>query len=97
MFSPLKQYILEGCYLKKENRINRDLFVDFYGDDSPIKPPARTKIITQSLERLIDRGLMVGYGVRTPKKWFINEVRITRLGVKQWEKFLERNQKKLPI
>jgi len=97
MFSPLQQYILGGCYLKKDNKINRDLFVDFYQDDSPVLPPARTKIITQSLERLIDRGFLVGYGVRTPRKWFIKEVRITRGGVKNWEKFLERKQKRLPL
>lgn len=97
MFSPLQQYILGECYLRKDGKIDRDPFVDFYGDDSPVESPARTKIITQSLERLIDRGFLVGYGIRTPKKWFIKEVRITRLGIKQWEKFLERNQKKLPL
>lgn len=97
MFSPLQQYILEGCYLQKDSKIDRESFVDFYQDDSPILPPARTKIITQSLERLIDRGFLVGYGVRTPQKWFIKEVRITRSGAKDWEKFLERKQKKLPL
>ncbi len=96
MFSPLQQYILGGCYLKKD-RVKRALFINFYDSNARILPSARTKIITQSLERLIDRGFLVGYGVRTPKKWFINEVRITREGIKQWEKFLERKQKKLPL
>lgn len=96
MFSSLQQRILEECYRRRE-QIGRQNFAGFYSPDSKVKPEDRTKIITQSLERLIDRGFLVGYGVRTPKKWFIREVRITRLGLKQWEKFLERNQKKLPI
>lgn len=96
MFSSLQQRILEECFRRRE-QVNRQRFTVFYGTDSKVKLSDRTKIITQSLERLIDRGFLVGYGVRTPKKWFIKEVRITRLGIKQWEKFLERKQKKLPL
>ena len=36
--------------------------------------------ITKSLERLIDKGLMIGYGRRTPEKWFIDEVQLTPAG-----------------
>lgn len=96
MFSSLQQRILEECFRRRE-QVNRQGFTAFYGIDSKVKLADRTKIITQSLERLIDRGFLVGYGVRTPKKWFIKEIKITRLGIKQWEKFLERKQKKLPF
>lgn len=96
MFSSLQQRILDECYRRRE-QVDRQRFASFYGADSKVKASDRTKIITQSLERLIDRGFLVGYGIRTPKKWFIKDVRITRLGIKQWEKFLERNQKKLPF
>jgi hypothetical protein len=96
MFSPLQQHILAGCSIRRD-KINRDFFESFYDNNLKIKLNARTKIITQSLERLIDRGFLIGYGIRTPKKWFIKEVRITRLGTKQWGKFLERNQKRLPL
>jgi len=57
----------------------------------------RVKTVTKSIERLIDRGYLVGYGVRTPKKWFIKEVRVTRDGIKVYEKWLARKQKQLPI
>jgi DNA-binding MarR family transcriptional regulator len=37
-------------------------------------------VVTKALERMIDRGLLVGYGVRTKEKWFIREVRLTAEG-----------------
>ena len=37
-------------------------------------------IITKSIERLIDKELLVGYGRRTPKKLFIDEIRLTKKG-----------------
>ena len=56
----------------------------------------RVKIITQSLERLIARGLMVGYGVRTSEKWFIKEIRLTAQGKKEAKRVLG-EQQKLPL
>ena len=95
-FSPLQQYILKECYIKG-GKMNRKRFIDFYAKESSVKKQLRTKIITKSLERLIDRGLMQGYGVRTPKKWFISSVNLTSVGKKEWKKWLNRKQKKLPI
>lgn len=37
-------------------------------------------VVTKALERMIDRGFLVGYGVRTKEKWFIREVRLTPEG-----------------
>ena len=56
----------------------------------------RIKIITQSLERLINRGLLVGYGIRTPEKWFIKEIKLTAWGQKEAKK-LWGEQQKLPL
>ncbi|MFH1789980.1 MAG: hypothetical protein ABH832_02845 [bacterium] len=61
------------------------------------KENLKTKIITKSIERLIDRAMLVGYGMRTPKKWFIREVKITGFGKREWKKWLGRKQKKLPL
>ena len=47
-----------------------------------------TKIITQSIERLIDKELMVGFGERTSHKWYIKEIKITAFGRRQTKKFL---------
>jgi hypothetical protein len=52
--------------------------------------------MTKSLERLIDKGLMIGYGRRTPEKWFIDEIRLTDVGKKAARKLLGQQQK-LPL
>ncbi len=49
--------------------------------------------VTKSLERLIDKGLLIGYGRRTPKKWFIDEVILTPKGRKETKKLLGKQQK----
>lgn len=54
-------------------------------------------IITKSLERLIDKELMMGYGRRTPHKWFITHVKLTKKGEKQAEEILKSGQTKLPL
>ncbi len=75
-------------------KTDRRIFADFY-NDKKIKETLKTKIITKSIERLIDKGAILGYGVRTPKKWFIKEVKLTKLGRKIWQKWQSRRQKKL--
>ena len=55
-----------------------------------------TKIITQSIERLISKELMIGYGVRTPHKWFIREITLTSKGKIEAKKLLG-EQKSLPF
>ena len=95
-FSPLQKYILKECYLQA-GRVNRQRFIGFYAKESKVKQKLRTKIISKSLERLIDRGLMQGYGVRTPKKWFIRQVKLTAFGKKEWQKWLNRKQTKFSL
>lgn len=75
--SALQRFILRECYLSPRSRISRQPFSRFYA-----KREGRATIdsITVSLERLIDRGLMIGFGRRTPAKWFIEEVKLTPLG-----------------
>jgi len=97
MFSTLQQFILERCYESFGKKLDRKVFENFYNKNSGVKTKIQVNNITQSLERLIDRGMLVGYGVRTPKKWFIKEVRMTALGKKNWGKWLNRKQDKLKI
>ena len=97
-FSPLQKYIIKSCYPQlRGEQIDRQAFAGFYNKNSLVKKEIQSKIITKSLERLIDRGILVGYGIRTPKKWFIKKIRLTTLGKKQWEKYLKRNQRRLPL
>ncbi len=58
-------------------------------------PPSKEdqqNIITKSIERLIRRGLLIGYGRKTPQKWFIDEIRLTTQGKKEAKKLLGQQQ-----
>jgi hypothetical protein len=76
--SALQKYIMLQSY-GKEKRINRDIFLRYYTNRSS-RDENIVKIISKSLERLIEKGLMTGYGERTKEKWFIREVQLTALG-----------------
>ena len=52
--------------------------------------------ITKTLENLVDKGCLVGYGVRTPQKWFIHEIRLTPEG-RRMAKKLRGVQQILPL
>lgn len=95
--SRLQRYIILQCYNRQGSRLNRAVLVRFY-DNYSKKPKVEllAKIITRSLERLIDNGLLVGYGVRTTCKWFIKEVKLTRVGEKLGKRLLG-EQMKLPF
>jgi len=97
VFSLLQKYILLSCLNVKNFKISRAKFSVFY-DKQKNKPQneLQTKIITQSLERLINRELLIGYGMRTPHKWFIKEVKLTNKGRKEATKLLG-EQAKLPF
>jgi len=90
--SPLQSYILRFCYSAKSPRVNRTPFSAFYSN--PAKRPADiTDVITKSLERLIGRGLLVGYGERTAEKWFIRDVRLTPAGRRTAKSLFGRQQR----
>src|SRR3989344_7052092 len=95
--SPLQKYILWTVYESGNNPYNRKRFIEFYKrNPSKVTERAGVKIITQSIENLIDRELMTGYGVRTPHKWFIREVKLTPKG-KKIAKTLHGKQQVLPL
>ena len=95
--SPLQRYILLACYTKPPHVVPRGQFVRFYERQTK-KPKAGdlVNIITKSLESLIDKGFMVGYGVRTPRKWYIREVKLTSTGRRTARK-LQGEQPQLPF
>lgn len=76
--SALQRYILRECYQSKNPLVGRQVFSKFYS--SKISQHTIVDSITTSLERLIERGMMIGFGRRTPEKWFIESVRLTPLG-----------------
>lgn len=74
--SALQRFILRECYQYPKTRVPRQPFTSFY----PPMRSSKTDSVTVSLERLIDRGLLVGFGRRTPRKWFIEQVGLTPVG-----------------
>ena len=87
--SHLQKFILLECLESKTGRISRTRLNKFY--ESQKKKPKDemiTKIITKSIERLIDKEMLVGFGERTKYKWFIKDIKITRQGKKQAKKLL---------
>ncbi len=61
------------------------------------KEKYQEEIITKSLMSLIDRGFAIGYGRRTPCKWFITHIKLTKQGTKKAIEVLESRQRKLPL
>lgn len=96
-FSPLQKFILLTTYNARGYRIKRDSFLVYFQEGkSKAKAEIQAKILTGSLENLIDKGLMIGFGRRTPKKWFLEEVKLTEVGIKQTRKLIG-EQMELPI
>jgi hypothetical protein len=94
--SNLQKYILINL-LGSKGQCKRNQFFRFYDKQkNPPKKDDQHGILTKSLERLIDKGLMIGYGRRTPEKWFIDEVSLTAKGKKQARK-LSGEQQHLPF
>ena len=90
--SPLQKFILKDC-LNGGGVVKRDAFKKFYSKlAKPPKADDQQNALTKSLERLIDRGYMIGYGRRTPKKWFITEVKLTPKGRRRARSLLGQQQ-----
>jgi len=95
--SKLQKFILLQCFDCKNRKLERQNLLDFYNNYK--KKPKReimVNSITSSLERLIKRGLLVGFGEFTQFKDFIYKVRLTPLGRKVTKKVLG-EQKRLPL
>lgn len=94
--SKLQKYILLQGFNRK-NRLDRKVLLDFY-HLAQNKPTQQIMVnsITSSLERLIKKGLIVGFGEITKEKIFIKKIQLTRQGIATAKKCLG-EQKKLPF
>ncbi len=96
-FSSLQKFILEKTWETKKPKVSRETFDLFYTNIK--NPPAkkiRANIITKSIERLIDKGLVVGFAEKTQHKLFINQIKLTSVGKKTAQKLLGQ-QAELPF
>ena len=96
MLSKLQQFILEAC-AEGGGSVQRSV-IDAYHDRSSSKAQQEhyKQIITQSIERLIDRGLLVGYGTKTREKLFITKIKLTPAGKRAALAARKKRQQKLP-
>lgn len=89
--SRLQRYILSQLYGSRTSRFPRQQLNEFYRQ-APTRPKDVEGVLTKSLERLIDKELLVGYGRRTPHMWFIEELRLTAKGRKVARRLLGEQQ-----
>lgn len=89
--SDLQKYVLKQVYISGP-QCPRSAFAAFY------KQPREKeiKIITRSLERLIAKGLIVGFGYKTAEKLFLQKVSLTPKG-RRMAKQIAREQQRLPL
>ncbi|MDD4607039.1 MAG: hypothetical protein PHS07_01690 [Patescibacteria group bacterium] len=95
--SKLQKFILIDCYLSKKGKYPRCDLVKFY-ENCQLAPKTedQQRIITQSIERLIDKGLLIGFGEKTQYKLYLRQIKLTIEGRKLTKKLLG-EQKKLPF
>lgn len=96
--SRLQRYILLECYGRRgPTPIGRHDFERFYA--SGAKKPSKkdqANILSRSIERLIDQELAIGYGRRTPHKWYIDTIKLTQAG-RRLTRSLLGQQQELPF
>lgn len=97
MLSPIQQYILLICRERSGQCSRRFIDSDYKASRSRARQENYKNIITQSIERLINRGLLTGYGTKTKEKLFIDKVKLTSAGRKFLAELLKKRQTKLPL
>ena len=110
ILSSLQRHILLQCFDCKKP-LDRKVLLNFYhsfkkkpgsASASPMRAKANpsrevmVNSITNSIERLIKKGLIVGFGEITKEKVYINKIRLTQQGRLAAKKLLG-EQKKLPL
>ena len=102
MLSALQKFILKQGR-KKHGRVAVDDFLVFYGEGGAVTRPGlvtpqlarRRKAVRKSIDRLIKRELVVGYGEKTRHRLYLNEVRLTPQGRKAAKELGPKQQKLL--
>ena len=97
MLSYIQQFIIEECMDQSGNCSRVLIDKNYKSSKSIAKQENFRKIITQSIERLIDRGLLVGYGMKTKEKLFITKIRLTSIGKREALEIRKHKQKRLPL
>ena len=89
--SKLQKYILKQAFAQGP-RCPRAVFESFYDNVGE----QEIKVITVSIERLILKGFLKGYGYKTAEKLFIEYVTLTPAGRKEARRLFD-DEQKLPF
>ncbi|MFH1537242.1 MAG: hypothetical protein ABID45_04595 [Patescibacteria group bacterium] len=95
--SALQKYILLEVLQHKGKYYKKDLLNYYKDKDKKPSKEDQFNIITKSVERMIDKGLLIGYGRKTPEKMFIKRLRLTDEGRKTAIKIRQSKQQKFNI
>jgi DNA primase catalytic subunit len=93
--SQLQRYILKKSLGHKKGGIDKNIFFKFY-ESIKNKPKDIENVIIKSLNRLIERDLIIAFCKKTKHKTFINKILLTTQGKRIAKKLLG-TQEKLPI
>ena len=95
--SKLQKFILLQCFDRKYSKLNREGLITFYNSiKNKPKKEIQVNSITVSIDRLIKKKLLVGFGEITSSKVYIHKIRLTGKGREIARKLLG-EQKKLPL
>jgi hypothetical protein len=96
--SKLQKYILDRCFYTKKGILGKRELINFYSlNDIEKKRKKIMDTIHKSIEALVKTDLLVAFGHKTAKKWFIHKIKITRRGKKLIKGLIKNMQGKLPI
>lgn len=72
----------------------RQKLLSFYGGRKTV-PSVKDQndSVTKSLERLITRGLLIGWGEKTAERFFIRDIRLTPMGRRAAKKLFGNQQR----
>ncbi|MDD5110398.1 MAG: hypothetical protein PHI63_04245 [Patescibacteria group bacterium] len=97
VLSRLQRYILTQALAAPKRTLSRASIARFY-DGSAHRPKGKdlVNIISRSIDRLVSREFLVGYGRKTATKWFVETVKLTPKGRRASRKMLG-EQQRLPL
>ena len=96
--SKLQKYILDRCFYTKKGVLGRRELFNFYSiADFERRRKKIIDTIHKSIEALVKKDLLVAFGHKTAKKWFIHKIKITKRGRKLIKGLIKNMQGKLPI
>ncbi len=96
--SKLQKYILTRCYENKNVKVPKFAFYKYYPDKEVKENRLGVQVGVQgSIENLVSKNLLVAFGHKTAKKFYINKVKLTAKGREEARGLIKNRQRKLPI